>query len=174
MPGQRPYKSVSVCVLGADPTAGPSASDQSTWYLDESTLSDNIKKTLHKFCGPSPVVFRYHHPGFRRNPLGGLSAASGAKAACVGRSDVNSMYLSSTEPPAAAEWACLLRPLRGREPEGIWNLLSIVREMFKRRDSNAAPLLEILTEQCLTYEQVGPCFCLTVAQRPSRRTEAYR
>ncbi|XP_035518958.1 zinc finger SWIM domain-containing protein 8 [Morone saxatilis] len=114
---------VCVCV---DPTAGPSASDQSTWYLDESTLSDNIKKTLHKFCGPSPVVF----------------------------SDVNSMYLSSTEPPAAAEWACLLRPLRGREPEGIWNLLSIVREMFKRRDSNAAPLLEILTEQCLTYEQI--------------------
>lgn len=76
-------------------------------------------------------------------------------AAPVCRSDVNSMYLSSTEPPAAAEWACLLRPLRGREPEGIWNLLSIVREMFKRRDSNAAPLLEILTEQCLTYEQVG-------------------
>uniref|UniRef100_H3BWF9 Zinc finger, SWIM-type containing 8 n=1 Tax=Tetraodon nigroviridis TaxID=99883 RepID=H3BWF9_TETNG len=114
-------------VCGApDPTAGPSASDQSTWYLDESTLSDNIKKTLHKFCGPSPVVF----------------------------SDVNSMYLSSTEPPAAAEWACLVRPLRGREPEGIWNLLSIVREMFKRRDSNAAPLLEILTEQCLTYEQI--------------------
>uniref|UniRef100_A0A8C7Q801 Zinc finger, SWIM-type containing 8 n=1 Tax=Oncorhynchus mykiss TaxID=8022 RepID=A0A8C7Q801_ONCMY len=114
-------------VCGApDPTAGPSASDQSTWYLDESTLSDNIKKTLHKFCGPSPVVF----------------------------SDVNSMYLSSTEPPAAAEWACLLRPLRGREPEGIWNLLSIVREMLKRRDSNAAPLLEILTEQCLTYEQI--------------------
>lgn len=73
-------------------------------------------------------------------------------------SDVNSMYLSSTEPPAAAEWACLLRPLRGREPEGIWNLLSIVREMFKRRDSNAAPLLEILTDQCLTYEQVfKPC-----------------
>uniref|UniRef100_A0A6I8PCA2 Zinc finger SWIM-type containing 8 n=1 Tax=Ornithorhynchus anatinus TaxID=9258 RepID=A0A6I8PCA2_ORNAN len=114
-------------VCGApDPTAGPSASDQSTWYLDESTLSDNIKKTLHKFCGPSPVVF----------------------------SDVNSMYLSSTEPPAAAEWACLLRPLRGREPEGVWNLLSIVREMFKRRDSNAAPLLEILTDQCLTYEQI--------------------
>lgn len=47
-----------VCVC-EDPTAGPSASDQSTWYLDESTLSDNIKKTLHKFCGPSPVVFRY-------------------------------------------------------------------------------------------------------------------
>uniref|UniRef100_A0A8C2QB85 Zinc finger, SWIM-type containing 8 n=1 Tax=Cyprinus carpio TaxID=7962 RepID=A0A8C2QB85_CYPCA len=100
-------------VCGApDPTSGPSASDQSTWYLDESTLSDNIKKTVHKFCGPSPVVF------------------------------------------SKKMVACLLRPLRGREPEGIWNLLSIVREMFKRRDSNAAPLLEILTEQCLTYEQI--------------------
>lgn len=76
---------------------------------------------------------------------------------CFMYSDVNSMYLSSTEPPAAAEWACLLRPLRGREPEGIWNLLSIVREMFKRRDSNAAPLLEILTDQCLNYEQVSLC-----------------
>lgn len=81
------------------------------------------------------------------------------------------MYLSSTEPPAAAEWACLLRPLRGREPEGVWNLLSIVREMFKRRDSNAAPLLEILTDQCLTYEQVilpeqvTPCwFILSLSQ----------
>lgn len=80
------------------------------------------------------------------------------------------MYLSSTEPPAAAEWACLLRPLRGREPEGIWNLLSIVREMFKRRDSNAAPLLEILTEQCLTYEQVGegPLLALVLGSRPTR------
>lgn len=50
--------SADVCAPPPDPTAGPSASDQSTWYLDESTLSDNIKKTLHKFCGPSPVVFR--------------------------------------------------------------------------------------------------------------------
>lgn len=52
---------VCVCLCVSDPTAGPSASDQSTWYLDESTLSDNIKKTLHKFCGPSPVVFRYEN-----------------------------------------------------------------------------------------------------------------
>jgi len=91
------------------------------------------------------------------------------------------MYLSSTEPPAAAEWACLLRPLRGREPEGIWNLLSIVREMFKRRDSNAAPLLEILTEQCLTHEQVpnltrphftpqGDCFKCKKLHRPVENT----
>lgn len=57
-------------------------------------------------------------------------------------------------PPAAAEWTSLLRPLRGREPEGMWNLLSIVREMFKRNDRNAVPLLEIITEECLACEQI--------------------
>jgi len=110
-----------------DPTAGPSMSDRSLWYLDEFALNDNIKKTLVKFCGPTPIVY----------------------------SDVNSLYQSSTEPPAAAEYSSLLRPLRGREPEGIWNLLSIVREMLKRKDSNAEPLLLIVTEQCLAFEQVA-------------------
>ena len=68
-------------------------------------------------------------------------------------SDVN--YLSSSAPPAAAEWQSLLRPLRGREPEGMWNLLSIVREMFRRSDNNAVPLLEILTDEVLQCEQVS-------------------
>ncbi|CAG2066576.1 unnamed protein product, partial [Timema podura] len=112
----------SVC--GApDPTAGASANDQTSWYLDEKTLHDNIKKILIKFCVPAPIVF----------------------------SDVN--YLSTTAPPAAAEWSSLLRPLRGREPEGMWNLLSIAREMFKRNDRNAVPLLEIITEECMACEQ---------------------
>ena len=44
--------------------------------------------------------------------------------------------------------------MRGREPEGMWNLLSIVREMYRRRDSNAIPLLEILTDEILSMEQV--------------------
>lgn len=78
-------------------------------------------------------------------------------------SDVN--YLSSTAPPAAAEWQSLLRPLRGREPEGMWNLLSIVREMYRRNDSNAVPLLEILTDEVLQCEQVrkypGPMPCVS-------------
>ena len=68
-------------------------------------------------------------------------------------SDVN--YLSSNAPPAATEWQSLLRPLRGREPEGIWNLLLIVREMFRRSDSNAIPLLEILTDEILECDSVG-------------------
>ncbi|CAG0915760.1 unnamed protein product [Notodromas monacha] len=112
-------------VCGApDPTAGASAGEQTAWCFNEAALHDNIRKTLIKFCVPSPIVF----------------------------SDVN--YLSSTAPPAAAEWTSLLRPLRGREPEGMWNLLSIVREMFRRHDRNAIPLLQVLTEECLACEQI--------------------
>lgn len=37
----------------------------------------------------------------------------------------------------------------------MWNLLSIVREMFKRNDRNAIPLLEIITEECLATEKVS-------------------
>jgi len=70
---------------------------------------------------------------------------------CV-NSDVN--YLSNSAPPAATEWQTILRPLRGREPEGIWNLLSIVREMFRRNDSNAVALLDIVTEELLACDQV--------------------
>ncbi|XP_077999779.1 zinc finger SWIM domain-containing protein 8-like [Glandiceps talaboti] len=114
-------------VCGApDPTAGPPATEQTRWCLDDSTLHENIKKTLIRFSGPAPIVF----------------------------SDVNSLYLSSTAPPSAAEWASLLRPLRGREPEGVWNLLSIVREMYKRRDSNGISLLKILTDECIACEQL--------------------
>lgn len=112
-------------VRGApDPTAGPSAGEHTTWCLDENALYDNIRKTLGKFCVASPVVF----------------------------SDVN--YLSSSAPPAATEWQSLLRPLRGREPEGMWNLLSIIREMYKRNDNNAVPLLEIVTEAVLKTDQL--------------------
>jgi hypothetical protein len=36
----------------------------------------------------------------------------------------------------------------------MWNLLSIVREMFRREDRNAIPLLEVITEECLNCDQV--------------------
>ncbi|XP_033644058.1 zinc finger SWIM domain-containing protein 8-like [Asterias rubens] len=114
-------------VCGApDPTAGPSASEQTRWFLDDAVMHENIKKTLIRFTGPTPIVF----------------------------SDVTSLYLSSSAPQAAAEWTNLLRPLRGREPEGIWNLLSIVREMCRRRDSNAVNLLKIMTEECILCDQI--------------------
>lgn len=107
-----------------DPTAGAEANEETSWCLDEKQLHENVKKTLVKFCVPSPVVF----------------------------SDVN--FLTQTAPPAAAEWQSLLRPLRGREPEGMWNLLSIAREMFRRSDHNALPLLEIITDEVLQCEQI--------------------
>ncbi|XP_048478833.1 zinc finger SWIM domain-containing protein 8 homolog isoform X3 [Plutella xylostella] len=107
-----------------DPTAGASAYEYTSWFLDDKTLHNNINKILVKFCVPAPIVF----------------------------SDVN--YLSTSAPPAAAEWSSLLRPLRGREPEGMWNLLSIIREMFKRNDRNAIPLLEIITEEVMACEQI--------------------
>ena len=77
-----------------------------------------------------------------------------------GFSDVN--YLSNNAPPAASEWQSLLRPLRGREPEGIWNLLAIVREMFRRNDRNAIPLLEILTEEVLACDLVCVILAKTI------------
>lgn len=57
-----------------DPTAGASAHDQTSWYLDEKTLHDNIKKILIKFCVPAPIVFRsllshYHSSLFHRSSL---------------------------------------------------------------------------------------------------------
>ncbi len=36
----------------------------------------------------------------------------------------------------------------------MWNLLSIVREMFRRNDRNSIPLLEIITLQCLEIVQI--------------------
>ena len=36
----------------------------------------------------------------------------------------------------------------------MWNLLSIVREMYKRNDRNSLPLLEIVTLQCLETAQI--------------------
>lgn len=46
-------------VAGApDPTAGPSATELTRWFLDETTLHENIRKTLIKFSGPQPVVLR--------------------------------------------------------------------------------------------------------------------
>ena len=125
-----PQPSLMNSTFGApDPTAGALWGDAGTWCLDEANLQDNIHKIVVKFCVPAPMVY----------------------------SDVN--YLSATAPPVALEWASLLRPLRGREPEGLWNLLSIVREMFRRLDPNATALLNIITEECVNTDKVGGC-CL--------------
>ena len=76
-------------------------------------------------------------------------------------------YLTSPPILATTEYSNLLRPLRGREPEGMWNLLQIVREMLARHDLNGTQLLDILTRQCLSQEQVNEKFSFTQFQRSS-------
>ena len=48
-----------------------------------------------------------------------------------------------------------MRPLTSREPEGMWNLLSIVRELFQHRDPNAVELLHLLTQESLSFDQIA-------------------
>ncbi|CDW53356.1 hypothetical protein TTRE_0000162001 [Trichuris trichiura] len=107
-----------------DPTAGAAIGDLHAWSLQDRTLKDIVQKLLTKYCTPSPLVY----------------------------SDVN--FLSNSSPPTATEFDVLLRPFRGREPEGLWNLLGIVREMMRRRDNNASRLLSIMTSACVQNSQV--------------------
>lgn len=107
-----------------DPTRGAFENDVSVWCLDENILRENIGRTLAKFIIPTPNVV----------------------------SDLECLEHTSSSAPSA-EYTSLLRPLRGREPEGMWNLLAIVREMFRRRDENSVPLLKIITVECLRIDQ---------------------
>lgn len=107
-----------------DPTAGATINEQTSWCLDDTHLSTNIQKILLKQCTAQPTV-------------------------C---SDVAALHICV--PPAANEYSQLLRPIRGREPEGLWNLISIVGEMMKRRDSNFFLLLEIMTQEVLRCDKV--------------------
>jgi hypothetical protein len=65
------------------------------------------------------------------------------------------------------EYTSLLRPLRGREPEGMWNLISIIREMFRRRDKNSVSLLRLITNECLAIDQIVQLWFLIKASQLS-------
>uniref|UniRef100_A0A0N5AJS0 SWIM-type domain-containing protein n=1 Tax=Syphacia muris TaxID=451379 RepID=A0A0N5AJS0_9BILA len=110
--------------IGAPDPTDGGHDEVAIWCLDQKMLHENIRRIMAKFCTPSPTV----------------------------HCDVN--YLSTSQPAAAAEWQLLLRPHRSREPEGLWNLMSIIREMFKRHDENASTLLHIVTEECFSNSQV--------------------
>ena len=60
--------------------------------------------------------------------------------------------LSSTSPAVSYEWSTLIRSHCSKEPEALWNLLSIVREMLKRGDGNASILLHAITDECLSID----------------------
>lgn len=107
-----------------DPTAGATINEHTSWCLDDSHLSSSIRNFLLKQCTVQPTV-------------------------C---SDIQALH--NEAPSAAAEYTNLLRAFRGREPESLWNLISIVSEMMKRRDSNVSLLLEIMTLEILKCDKI--------------------
>ena len=109
-----------------DPTAGSSIDDVSMWTLDEDKLSSKLKRTLLKFVQIMPASV----------------------------SDFGQVYPQSATPPASSEFNTLLRPIRGKEPEPVWNLLSIIRELCSRQDPNAMLLLDIITQQCVNIDSL--------------------
>ncbi|EFO84290.1 hypothetical protein CRE_02729 [Caenorhabditis remanei] len=87
-------------------------------------IENKVRRLLIKYCVPAPAV----------------------------HCDVQ--YLSSVQHPTHTEWTTMIKPLRCREPEGMWNLLQMVREMFARSDDNAVALLRTITDECLSNSQV--------------------
>ena len=109
-----------------DPTAGPSIDDISMWTLDEDKLNSKLKRTLMKFVQIMPASV----------------------------TDFGQVYPQSMTPPASSEFNTLLRPIRGKEPEPVWNLLSIVRELCMRQDPNSLLILDIITQQCVNIDSL--------------------
>ena len=68
----------------------------------------------------------------------------------------------------------LLRPLTSHEPEGMWNLLSIVRELFQHRDPNSIELLQLLTQECLSFEQIVVWWFNSRSQGSGRKPHSFR
>lgn len=87
-------------------------------------IENKIRRLLIKYCVPAPAV----------------------------HCDVQ--YLSSVQHPTHIEWTTMIKPLRCREPEGMWNLLQMIREMFARNDDNAVALLRTVSDECLSNNQV--------------------
>lgn len=63
--------------------------------------------------------------------------------------------LTNNTPAIINEYNSMLRPLKIGEPDAIWNLLSIVRDMYRKNDRNALPLLEIITDEMTNCIQVS-------------------
>ncbi|CAL2041206.1 unnamed protein product [Caenorhabditis brenneri] len=87
-------------------------------------VQSKIRRLLIKYCVPAPAV----------------------------HCDV--AYLNSVQHPTHIEWTTMIKPFRSREPEGMWNLLQMIREMFARNDDNAVALLRTITDECISNSQV--------------------
>ncbi len=68
--------------------------------------------------------------------------------------------LTNNIPAIINEYNSMLRPLKIGEPDSLWNLLSIVRDMYRKNDRNALPLLEIITDEMTNCVQVSYPFSM--------------
>ncbi|VDN45337.1 unnamed protein product, partial [Dibothriocephalus latus] len=115
----------SNCKRPLDPTAGGAVGDLASWSFDGNVLEEKLRISLRRFCAPKSVFY----------------------------SDLSSIY--SNQPNGAEEYSCLLRSLRSNEPRGIWDLLSVISDMFRRHDKNGVPILDVLTRCMLEMEEVS-------------------
>ncbi|VDM03877.1 unnamed protein product [Schistocephalus solidus] len=95
-----------------------------SWSFDGNVLEEKLRISLRRFCAPKSVFY----------------------------SDLSSIY--SNQPNGAEEYSCLLRSLRSNEPRGIWDLLSVISDMFRRHDKNGVPILDVLTRCMLEMEEI--------------------
>ncbi|BHF75902.1 hypothetical protein SprV_0501900000 [Sparganum proliferum] len=107
-----------------DPTAGGAVGDLASWSFDGNVLEEKLRISLRRFCAPKSVFY----------------------------SDLSSIY--SNQPNGAEEYSCLLRSLRSNEPRGVWDLLSVISDMFRRHDKNGVPILDVLTRCMLEMEEI--------------------
>ena len=49
----------------------------------------------------------------------------------------------------------MLRPLISHEPEAIWNLFDIIKNLLRAQDGNSLQILQIVTEELLNFPQLS-------------------
>ncbi|CAL8104344.1 unnamed protein product [Calicophoron daubneyi] len=108
-----------------DPTAGGAMGDAAAWCFDGAVLEEKLRVTLHRFWASKPSVLY---------------------------SDIGS--LNSSFPADVENFHCVLHSLRGNDPRGVWDLLSIIGDMMRRQDNNGVLLLEIVTRCILDMKEL--------------------
>lgn len=109
----------------ADPTAGSAIGDVATWCFNAEVLEEKLRNTLNRFWESNSMIF---------GDLGSLNWE------CP--SDVEDFYF-------------MLGSLMSNFPRGVWDLLSIIGDMMRRRDKNGVLLLEVVTRCILNVGDVS-------------------
>ncbi|CAH8491079.1 unnamed protein product [Dicrocoelium dendriticum] len=118
--------------LGApDPTAGGAIGDAAAWCFDGAVLEEKLRVTLQRFWSSKPSVIY---------------------------SDICS--LNSDSPLDVEKFHCVLHSLRGNDPRGVWDLLSIIGDMMRRQDNNGVLLLEIVTRCIIDMQELMTWWCV--------------